>query len=43
VGEGSGLGLSIVQGIVDNHKGKIIVDSEINVGTTVTVELPLNK
>ena len=37
---GSGLGLSIVQKIVDIHKGQIELDSEVGKGTTFTVSLP---
>lgn len=37
---GMGLGLSYVKMIVDAHKGKIIIRSEINEGTTVTIEIP---
>ena len=37
----TGLGLSIVQWIVDVHNGKIQVESKINEGTTVTIKLPL--
>ncbi|MDM8558128.1 ATP-binding protein [Candidatus Parabeggiatoa sp. HSG14] len=39
-GEGSGLGLDIVQKIVDKHNGKIEVDSEVGKGTTFSVWLP---
>lgn len=38
---GSGLGLSIVKKITSNLRGRITVTSLVNVGTTVTVALPL--
>jgi two-component system NtrC family sensor kinase len=40
---GIGLGLSIVHGIVQNHKGKITVKSDPGFGTTLSVTLPLIK
>jgi len=37
--DGSGIGLALTQKIIQLHKGKIFVDSEIGKGTTFTVEL----
>ncbi len=37
---GTGLGLSITQGIIKEHKGRIRVTSEVNKGTTFSIELP---
>jgi two-component system phosphate regulon sensor histidine kinase PhoR len=38
---GTGLGLSIVRRIIDSHRGKIDVQSEIGVGTTFRIWMPV--
>ncbi|MDF1799197.1 MAG: ATP-binding protein [Planctomycetota bacterium] len=40
-GEGSGLGLSMVYGIVNQHGGDVTANSELGVGSTFRVRLPL--
>ena len=42
-GNGLGLGLPTVYGIIDRHKGTITVDSELGKGTVFTIRLPLGK
>ncbi len=39
---GTGLGLSIVQGIMESHGGKVKVESQVGIGTCVTLKLPAN-
>ncbi|MBC8181461.1 PAS domain S-box protein [candidate division KSB1 bacterium] len=41
VGEGSGMGLALVHGIVKNHHGEITVESELGKGTIFSVFLPV--
>ncbi len=42
VGVGTGLGLSICYQIIEDHRGKIEVESEVGKGTTFTISLPMN-
>ena len=43
IGEGTGLGLSIVKNIIDDHNGTISIDSTVNKGTKIEIELPQKK
>jgi len=38
---GTGLGLAIIQQAVELHRGSIRLDSQVGVGTTVTVRIPI--
>jgi two-component system phosphate regulon sensor histidine kinase PhoR len=40
---GSGLGLSIVKGIVDAHRGSVRAESEVGKGTTFDISLPVEE
>jgi two-component system, NtrC family, sensor kinase len=41
LGKGTGLGLAISYGIIKLHRGQITVRSEVGVGTTFTIQLPI--
>jgi two-component system NtrC family sensor kinase len=42
LGKGTGMGLSIVYGVVKMHSGEISVASDVGKGTTFTIRLPLD-
>jgi len=41
VGQGTGLGLPVVHGIVTSHSGSINVDSKVGQGTKFEIQLPI--
>ena len=38
--QGSGLGLPLAKHLAELHGGRLTIESEVNVGTTVTIVLP---
>lgn len=42
-GKGLGLGLSVAYGIIENHRGKIEVQSELGKGTTFQILFPVHR
>ena len=42
VGQGTGMGLAVVQGIVQSHDGAVLIDSHPGQGTRVIVYLPVS-
>lgn len=40
-GESSGLGLSFTKKVIEDNKGHVKIESSVNVGTTVTIKLPI--
>ena len=41
--QGTGLGLAVVQAVVQAHQGRVIIQSQANVGTRVCISLPLSQ
>lgn len=40
---GSGLGLSLVKSVVENHRGRVWLESELGMGTTFFIAVPLHR
>jgi signal transduction histidine kinase len=40
---GTGLGLPLTKGLIELHGGSLVIDSEVGVGTTVTIRLPARR
>ncbi len=38
---GTGIGLYLIKAIIDAHNGQLTIDSEVDKGTTVTIQLPV--
>ncbi|MFC0561715.1 MASE3 domain-containing protein [Halalkalibacter alkalisediminis] len=41
--KGTGLGLMVSRKIIESHQGSLIIKSKVNVGTTMTINLPVDK
>ena len=39
--KGTGLGLAVIWGIIDNHNGSINVESEVGKGTAFIIRIPV--
>jgi two-component system NtrC family sensor kinase len=40
--KGTGLGLAVAYGVIEKHRGKIWIESEVGKGTTCIINLPVN-
>ncbi len=42
IGKGTGLGLNVAYNIIKKHQGSIDVRSQVGIGTTFTIRIPVN-
>ncbi len=42
IGKGSGLGLGIARRVIEEHGGKIVLESQVGKGTRISFLIPLN-
>jgi len=42
IGKGSGLGLGIARRVIEEHGGKIVLESQVGQGTRISFLIPLN-
>jgi two-component system NtrC family sensor kinase len=40
--KGTGLGLAVAYGVIEKHRGKIRMESEVGKGTMCIIDLPVN-
>ncbi len=40
---GAGLGLALTKGMVERHGGRLIIESEVGIGTTATLHFPVSR
>jgi len=43
IGKGTGLGLAVCYGVITEHQGRLSVRSNVGVGTTFSIFLPIQK
>ncbi|MGO8754361.1 MAG: ATP-binding protein [Gallionellaceae bacterium] len=43
LGKGSGIGMAVSKSMIESGSGSIAIDSELGIGTTVTIWLPVNQ
>ncbi|MBD1582604.1 sensor histidine kinase [Pseudoalteromonas sp. S16_S37] len=41
VGQGTGMGMSIVYSIIQEHQGRVLIESSLGIGSKITCELPI--